>query len=205
MIKKKIFFFLLLVFININSEAKQIANNVLISIDNSIITDADINKEINFLKFLEKDQIENKNEILKQIAVKNLIDRKIKDKEADFYKIKISEKELEDKFYNYLESMKINNEELDTFYNKNEIEKDYLRKIINTEIKWSKLISQLYENKLNVNLTEIEKKLEGRSITNENSDKLKNQLIISEKNLLLNKYASIHLEKSKKKYLIKFL
>ena len=205
MIKKKIFFFLLLVFIGINSEAKQIANNVLISIDNSIITDADINKEINFLKFLEKNQIENKNEILKQIAVKNLIDRKIKDKESDFYKIKISEKELEDKFYNYLESMKINNEELDSFYNKNEIEKDYLRKIINTEIKWSKLISQLYENKLNVNLTEIEKKLEAQSITNENSDKLKNQLIISEKNLLLNKYASIHLEKSKKKYLIKFL
>ena len=205
MIKKKIFFFLLLVFIGINSEAKQIANNVLISIDNSIITDADINKEINFLKFLEKDQIENKNEILKQIAVQNLIDRKIKDKESDFYKIKISEKELENKFYNYLESKKINNEELDSFYNKNEIEKDYLRKIINTEIKWSKLISQLYENKLNVNLTEIEKKLESRSITNENSDKLKNQLIISEKNLLLNKYASIHLEKSKKKYLIKFL
>lgn len=205
MIKKKIFFFLLLVFIGINSEAKQIENNVLISIDNSIITNADINKEINFLKFLEKNKIENKNEILKQIAVQNLIDRKIKDKESDFYKIKISEKELEDKFYNYLESMKINNEELDSFYNKNEIEKDYLRKIINTEIKWSKLISQLYENKLNVNLTEIEKKLEAQSITNENSDKLKNQLIISEKNLLLNKYASIHLEKSKKKYLIKFL
>ncbi len=205
MIKKKIFFFLLLVFIGINSEAKQIENNVLISIDNSIITNADINKEINFLKFLEKNKIENKNEILKQIAVQNLIDRKIKDKESDFYKIKISEKELEDKFYNYLESMKIRNEELDSFYNKNEIEKDYLRKIINTEIKWSKLISQLYENKLNVNLTEIEKKLEAQSITNENSDKLKNQLIISEKNLLLNKYASIHLEKSKKKYLIKFL
>jgi hypothetical protein len=205
MIKKKIFFFLLLVFIGINSEAKQIINNVLISIDNSIITDTDINKEINFLKFLEKDQIENKNEILKQIAVQNLIDRKIKDKESDFYKIKISEKELEDKFYNYLESIKIKNEELDSFYSKNEIEKDYLRKIINTEIKWSKLINQLYENKLNVNLTEIERKLEGQSITNENFDKLKKQLIISEKNLLLNKYASIHLEKSKKKYLIKFL
>jgi hypothetical protein len=205
MIKKKIFFFLLLVFIGINSEAKQIINNVLISIDNSIITDTDINKEINFLKFLEKDQIENKNEILKQIAVQNLINRKIKDKESDFYKIKISEKELEDKFYNYLESIKIKNEELDSFYSKNEIEKDYLRKIINTEIKWSKLINQLYENKLNVNLTEIERKLEGQSITNENFDKLKKQLIISEKNLLLNKYASIHLEKSKKKYLIKFL
>ncbi len=57
MIKKKIFFFLLLLFISINSEAKQIANNVLISIDNSIITNADINKEINFLKFIEKNKI----------------------------------------------------------------------------------------------------------------------------------------------------
>lgn len=205
MIKKKIFFFLLLVFIGNNSEAKQIANNVLISIDNSIITDADINKEINFLKFLEKNDVKNKNEILTQIAAQNLIDRKIKDNETDFYKIKISEKELEDKFYGYLESMKIRNEELDSFFNKNEIEKDYLRKIINTETKWSKLIYQLYENKLNVNLTEIEKKLEGQSITNKNFDELKNQLIISEKNLLLNKYASIYLEKSKKKYLIKFL
>lgn len=101
--------------------------------------------------------------------------------------------------------MKIRNEELDSFFNKNEIEKDYLRKIINTETKWSKLIYQLYENKLNVNLTEIEKKLEGQSVTNKNFDELKNQLIISEKNLLLNKYASIYLEKSKKKYLIKFL
>ena len=205
MIKKKIFFFLLLLFISINSEAKQIANNVLISIDNSIITDADINKEINFLKFLEKNKIENKNEILKQIAVQNLIDRKIKDKESDFYKIKISEKELEGKLYNYLESMKINNENLNSFYNQNEIEKDYLRKIISTEIKWSKLISQLYENKLNVNLTEIKRKLETQSITNENPEKIKNQLIVLEKNQLLNKFAATHLEKSKKKYLIKFL
>ena len=205
MLKKIIFFFLFIIFIVNNSEAKQIANNVLITIDNSIITDADINKEINFLKFLENNQIKKNNEIFKEIAIKNLIDRKLKDMETDFYKIKISEKELEDKLYNYLESMKINNENLNSFYNQNEIEKDYLRKIISTEIKWSKLISQLYENKLNVNLTEIQRKLETQSITNENSEKTKNQLIVLEKNQLLNKFAATHLEKSKKKYLIKFL
>jgi hypothetical protein len=205
MLKKIIFFFLFIIFNVNNSEAKQIASNVLITIDNSIITDADINKEINFLKFLENNQIKKNNEIFKEIAIKNLIDRKLKDMETDFYKIKISEKELEDKLYNYLESMKINNENLNSFYNQNEIEKDYLRKIISTEIKWSKLISQLYENKLNVNLTEIQRKLETQSITNENSEKIKNQLIVLEKNQLLNKFAAIHLEKSKKKYLIKFL
>ena len=205
MLKKIIFFFLFIIFLVNNSEAKQIASNVLITIDNSIITDADINKEINFLKFLENNQIKKNNEIFKEIAIKNLIDRKLKDMETDFYKIKISEKELEDKLYNYLESMKINNENLNSFYSQNEIEKDYLRKIISTEIKWSKLISQLYENKLNVNLTEIQRKLETQSITNENSEKIKNQLIVLEKNQLLNKFAATHLEKSKKKYLIKFL
>ena len=205
MLKKIIFFFLFIIFIVNNSEAKQIASNVFITIDNSIITDADINKEINFLKFLEDNQIKKNNEIFKEIAIKNLIDRKLKDMETDFYKIKISEKELEDKLYNYLESMKINNENLNSFYNQNEIEKDYLRKIISTEIKWSKLISQLYENKLNVNLTEIQRKLETQSITNENTEKIKNQLIVLEKNQLLNKFAATHLEKSKKKYLIKFL
>lgn len=205
MLNKIIFFFLFIVFVVNNCEAKQIQSNVLITIDDSIITDADINKEINFIKFLENDQIKENNEIFKEIAIKNLIDRKLKDKETDFYKIKISEKELEDNFYNYLESMKINNENLNSFYNQNEIEKDYLRKIISTDIKWSKLISQLYENKLNVNLTEIQRKLETQSITNENSEKLKKQLIVLEKNQLLNKFAAVHLEKSKKKYLIKFL
>ena len=144
MLKKIILFFLFIIFIVNNSEAKQIASNVLITIDNSIITDADNNKETNFLKFLEDNQIKKNNEIFKEIAIKNLIDRKLKDMETDFYKIKISEKELEDKLYNYLESMKIDNENLNSFYNQNEIEKDYLRKIISTEIKWSKLISQLY-------------------------------------------------------------
>ena len=92
MLKKIIFFFLFIIFIVNNSEAKQIASNVLITIDNSIITDADINKEINFLKFLEDNQIKKNNEIFKEIAIKNLIDRKLKDMETDFYKIKISEK-----------------------------------------------------------------------------------------------------------------
>ena len=90
MLKKIIFFFLFIIFIVNNSEAKQIASNVLITIDNSIITDADINKEINFLKFIENNQIKKNNEIFKEIAIKNLIERKLKDMETNFYKIKIS-------------------------------------------------------------------------------------------------------------------
>ena len=205
MIIKKIFFLLFLVIFNNETLAKQLTNNVIVSIDNSIITELDINKEINFLKFINKDQAVNTSEILKKEIINTLIDRKIKDIETNFYKIDVSEKEIENSLYNYLERIKITNETLNSFYNKNEIEKDYLKNVIKIDLKWSKLIRQMYEVRLNVNLTEVNKQLEQEQKNTDDNEKFKNQLIIIEQNKLLNKFATTHLEKSKKKYLIKFL
>jgi hypothetical protein len=205
MIIKKIFFLLFLVIFNNETLAKQLTNNVIVSIDNSIITELDINKEINFLKFINKDQAANTSEILKKEIINTLIDRKIKDIETNFYKIDVSEKEIENSLYNYLERIKITNETLNSFYNKNEIEKDYLKNVIKIDLKWSKLIRQMYEGRLNVNLTEVNKQLEQEQKNTDDNEKFKNQLIIIEQNKLLNKFATTHLEKSKKKYLIKFL
>jgi hypothetical protein len=202
---KKTFLLIFFVFFLTNSEAKQLTNNVIVSIDNSIITDLDINKEINFLKFINKDQNANNPELLKKEIVNSLIDRKIKDIETNYFKIEVSEKEIEINLYNYLERIKINNEILNSFYNQNEIEKDYLKNIIKIDMKWSKLVRQMYESRLNVNLTEVNKELEKEKNDSVDDEKLKRQLIITEQNKLLNKYSATHLEKSKKKYLIKFL
>jgi hypothetical protein len=201
---KKIFLLIFFVFLT-NSEAKQLTNNVIVSIDNTIITDLDINKEINFLKFINKDQTANNPELFKKEIVNSLIDRKIKDIEANYFKIEVSEKEIDINLYSYLERIKINNEIINSFYNQNEIEKDYLRNIIKIDMKWSKLIRQLYESRLNVNLTEVNKELEKEQNNSVDDEKLKRQLIITEQNKLLNKFSATHLEKSKKKYLIKFL
>ena len=203
-IKKK-FFLLFLIIFNNETLAKQLTNNVIVSIDNSIITELDVNKEINFLKFINKDQAANTSGILKKEIIDTLIDRKIKDIETNFYKIDVSEKEIENSLYNYLVRIKITNETLNSFYNKNEIEKDYLKNVIKIDLKWSKLIRQMYEGRLNVNLTEVNKQLEQEQKNTEDNEKFKNQLIIIEQNKLLNKFATTHLEKSKKKYLIKFL
>ena len=202
---KKIFLLIFFVFFLTISEAKQLTNNVIVSIDNSIITDLDINKEVNFLKFINKDQAANNPELLKKEVINSLIDRKIKDIETNYFKTEISEKEIEINLYNYLERMKVNNEILNSFYNQNEIEKDYLKNIIKIDMKWSKLIRQLYESRLNVNLTEVSKELEKEQNNSVDDEKLKRQLIINEQNKLLNKFSATHLEKSKKKYLIKFL
>jgi hypothetical protein len=203
--KKIIFFLILIQFILFKVEAKQLFNNVVVSIDNSIITDLDINKEINFLKFINKDQAANNPEVLKKEVVNSLIDRKIKDIETNYFKIDVSEKEIEINLYNYLERIKINNENLNSFYNQNEIEKDYLKNIIKIDMKWSKLVKQMYESRINVNLTEVNKELEKEQNNSIDDQKLKRQLIITEQNKLLNKFSATHLEKSKKKYLIKFL
>jgi hypothetical protein len=202
---KKIFLLIFFVFFSTKSEAKQLTNNVIVSIDNTIITELDINKEINFLKFINKNQAVNNPEILKKEIVNSLIDRKIKDIETNYYNIEVSEKEIDINLYNYLERIKINNEIINSFYNQNEIEKDYLKNIIKIDMKWSKLVKQLYESRLNVNLTEVNKELEKEQNNSVDDQKLKRQLIIAEQNKLLNKFSASHLEKSKKKYLIKFL
>ena len=202
---KKIFVLIFFVFFFTKSEAKQLTNNVIVSIDNTIITDLDINKEINFLKFINKDQAANSPEQLKKEIINSLIDRKIKDIETNYFKIEVTEKEIEINLYNYLERIKINNENINSFYNQNEIEKDYLKNIINIDMKWSKLIRQLYESRLDVNLTEVNKELEKVQNNSVDDEKLKRQLIIIEQNKILNKFSATHLEKSKKKYLIKFL
>jgi len=205
MSKKKNFLLLFFLFFLTNAIAKQLTNNVIVSIDNSIITDLDINKEINFLKFINKDLVNNNSELFKKEIINSLIDRKIKDIETNYFKIEVSEKEIDNNLYNYLEGVKINNEILNSFYNQNEIEKDYLKNIIKIDMKWTKLIRQMYESRLNVNLTEVNKELEKEQKNTADDEKLKKQLIIAEQNKLLNKFSTTHLEKSKKKYLIKFL
>ena len=76
--KKIIIFLIFIAFTLFKANAKQLTNNVLVTIDNSIITELDVNKEINFSKFINKDQTINNLEILKKEVINTLIERKIK-------------------------------------------------------------------------------------------------------------------------------
>jgi hypothetical protein len=204
--RKKFFFFIifLTIFLNV-SKAKELSNNVIASIDNVIVTELDLYKEINFIKFITKSYNNPDLRIIKNESLLNLVDRKIKDMENNNFKIEISDKEIEIGLYDYLKNQKITIEDLNNFYRENEIENDYLKNIITTDIKWSKLIRNLYTNRINVNLTEVNKELENKDKNTSENQKLKEELIVTEQNILLNKFSNFHLEKSKKKYLIKLL
>lgn len=203
--KKKIFTFIIFSFLFFNSSSQSLTNNVIATINNDIITELDIKKEIDFIKFFNKSEIDINSEKLKREIAEILIDRKIKQIEINNAKIEISEKESEGQIYIYLENNKINNEILNNFFKNNQIESDYLKNIINIDIKWNKLIRLIYENKININLTEVNEQVKKESKNNEDIEKIKNQIIALEKNKILNKFSATHLDKSKKKYLIKFL
>jgi hypothetical protein len=176
-----------------------------VTIDNSIITELDLKKEIDFIKFINKTEIVGNSEKVRKEIIEGLIDKKIKKIEIDNAKIEITEKEIENYTYNYLLNNKINNEILFDFYTSKQIEKDYLRNMLIIEIGWIKLIRKIYESRININLTEINEEIKNESKNSEDLEKFKNQIIDLEKNKVLNKFAVTHLDKSKKKYLIKFL
>ena len=203
--KKKFFIFIIFILFFFNSPSKSVTNNVLATIDNSIITELDLKKEIEFIKFINKSEIDGNSEKVKKNIIDTLIDRKIKKIEIDNAKIEITEKEIENYTYNYLANYKINDEILHSFYNTQQIEKNYLKNLLIIEIGWAKLIRQIYESRININITEINEEIKKESKNFEDSEKLKNQIINIEKNKVLNKFGNNHLEKSKKKYLIKFL
>lgn len=203
--KKKIFFFSILILILYSFSAKSLSNNVIVTIDNIIITELDFKKELDFIKFINKEEIDTNSAKIKKEIIESLIDRKIKKIEVDNAKIEINEKEIENYLYSYFISNKINDEMLNDFYKKYQLENDYLKNIISIDSRWIKMIRQIYESRINVNLTEVNEEIKKKNLSVEDSEKLRNQIISSEKNKILNKFSATHLEKSKRKYLIKFL
>jgi len=203
--KKKVFIFIIFILFYFSSSSISVTNKVLVTIDNSIITELDLKKEIEFIKFINKSQIDENSEKVRKDIIESLIDKKIKKIEIDNAKIEITDKEIENYTYNYLSNNKINYEILNAFYTAKQIEKDYLKNIIIIEIGWIKLIRRMYESRININLTEINEEIKKESINTENIEKFKNQKIDLERDKVLNKFAVTHLDKSKKKYLIKFL
>ena len=213
MLKIKTFFLILFLFFIIflqKTYSREIKNDIVVTVNNLIITELDIIKEINFIKFINKynNSKELDSSTLRRESVNNLINKKIKDIETDTFKIFISEKDIENNLYNHQLNLKINKEDLDKFYEKNEIDRNYLKDIVKVDLKWSELINQIYQSRLNINLTEINTEIENiekKEKIEENKEKLKEKVILVEKNKLYNKFSEFHLEKIKKKYLINFL
>ena len=197
----KKFLFIIFFFITSNLYSEQ-KLTLVASVNNLIITSLDISNEIALLKVLNNSaRIDDDQE--KQVALENMINEILKETEIKAKNIKLKNKELVQKQYNgLLQKLTENNKPISTDM------KGKIYQKIKLDYQWNQLITEQYSWMISVNMNEINEKLD-KIKKNESTDPdkfiaIKEELIMTEKNKKMNTYSIIHMEKIKKKSLIKF-
>lgn len=184
---------LFLIFIKIPSFSLEV--KTLVTVNNLIITSQDVYKEKVILKYILN--INNNEQLLNSLALKNLIDQNIKKIETNKNKITTDNLNIKELVKIFLKN---NNKSLEDFQKKindKTIEKFLLQKII-TEVSWNQLIIKKFSQLVNINLEEILNKTQI-----ENSNKL-DYLISIEKDKKLSAISDSYFNEVKNKTFIKY-
>ncbi len=196
--KKILFFIFFFTIFNSNAEQKL---TLVASVNNSVITSLDISNEVFLIKVMNSNIKLNDND-LKRAALENAIDEILKNLEIKENNFSGVNQGLVDRQYNGLiKKLSESNETIASDI------KNKIYKKIELDYKWNSLIKQKYSWKININMSEINEKLQDRKNENEETKDFlaaKENLLVSEKNKKLSIYSAIHLDKIKKKALIKF-
>ena len=167
---------------------------IIATVDTETITKLDLDNEKLIIKLLNKNINYNNSSIL----LNNLIDQKIKSLEIKKENIEINFKSIDKDYEILLQQLKIE---------KNQLQKNLIPLIkekIKIEKYWNRIILKKYGWKLNVNMKEIENKVQANIEKIKDLDQFKENLIIQEQNKKLSVFSNYHLNKLKKQVLIKF-
>lgn len=173
----------------------QMKTNIVLKVENEIITNYEIKNKILTTLILANQDINQENiNSLKKQAVDILIQSKLKKIELTKYNYEVSNIELEN-YLNKIFSNDFNTQKIKL--QKNNLSIDLLLEDFRTQLKWQKFIYQLYSKKIEINQKEINEKvndiIKGQkyleefkiseieiSIENKKSDKIKIQNIINQ-------------------------
>lgn len=173
---------------------------IIVSINDKIITNLDLKNEIEILKILN-DNPNLKYSQIYNLALNGLIDFKIKQIETDKNKINIENEIVEKYFEIFLKNSQSKRENISEF------RINLIKEKIKEDLAWNKLISNLYTWKVNINMNEIESRIDNilKEEKNQNNAKeIKSQLINEETNKKLNVFSRYHFLKVKKEMMIKY-
>lgn len=181
MILKKIFAFLLFIFLSNISVANENVYIVL-TIDDQIITNVDIEKEANYLLILNPNLTKlEKNKIL-EIAKKNLINENIKKKEIKkFFLDEKKESFDKDLFVNFLKKLGINEFQLEQIlYQRKSYLLNEVKEKLKTEIFWNDLIYLKFNNQVRIDEKKLLEKINNLKNT-ERKEYLLSEIIFEKK------------------------
>ena len=186
MFKNKIKIFLGLLVLTLFFSQKvssNINNSIIISVGNLPVTYLDLIKEMKIISILTNNQIKDTNkEQIKSIAVKSLIKRKIKEIEIIKYDVRnYNKSDLENLILNSSSNINTDKEGLKELMKKNNLKFEEIIKRYEIDLKWNSLIFEIYKNKVNLNMSEIENKIKNELEKN----KANKIVLISEIEILL--------------------
>ena len=165
MVKRKIIFFICIFFSLINFCNSKIELQIVMKIDNEIITTHDIDQEINYLKALNPrlNQI-GKNELL-IIAKNSIVQEFIKKKEIQKYKkLDLKNSQIDSVLNNLIQNLNFQNEDqLKNYLNNFNFSIEQLKKKIEIENEWKNLIYSKYIKTVKIDREELIKKIEKSS------------------------------------------
>ena len=175
MLKKKIYILLFLINFFITSAYSNI--NIVFQIENEILTNHDIQKEIGYLKTLNPNLKQLKDSQILKISKESLINEIIKKKEINkFLEIKNKEKMIEQYLNDLI--LKINLKDIEDLKSQlvqnNSYSIDEIKKKIEIDLMWNELIVLKYKNQVYVNREKILKKID------EMINKTEKELFLSE-------------------------
>lgn len=157
MTKKIIFLIYFFLLINSSYLFVNAQSNIVVKVENEIITNYDIKNKILSSLYLANQPInqENINKI-KENALNSCIQNKLKKIELSRFDIKNDSKQVS----NYIRSITSRDiEYLKKEFNKNEIDFDLFLDEVETQVKWQKLIFNIYSKKINLNEELIDKEI----------------------------------------------
>ncbi len=164
LIVKIFFLFFFTFFFNSSNASNQ--NKIVIKVDGKIVSSYDLKNKINTELILRNLEINQSNiDKIKNLAIQELINSRVKENEISKYKIiKIEEMDIS----NYLNTLSSNNiEQFKQIFNDNKLDYNAYIKELKVNLAWQKLIFILFNDRVKIDDKEIIKEIE--SIRNEKS------------------------------------
>jgi len=158
----------------------KIVDSIYLTVGNKPVTKSDIRNEIKLLLILQKKQFkeEDKN-LLQNTAIKQIVNRKIKEIELDrndFYQF--NDKDLGNELVRISGNIDMDVNKLKDTFKFNNLDFSLLEDQIKIELFWNSLIFSLYKDRISINPDEVKEKL--KIIQEKNKNVVIKEYLVSE-------------------------
>jgi peptidyl-prolyl cis-trans isomerase SurA len=190
--KKKISFYILIIFILFAKNATSLENKILLKVNNKIITTVDIKKEQNYLIVLNPNLNKVDQNKLKKLAIDSIVKEKIKEIElVKYYQIEkvLDDTNLKKIIENLYQTIGFKKEEEFKNYLKTQnLKFSSVKRKLAIEMLWNNLIFKKFNNRVVINENEIKNNLDNeiKNLSSSRDIFLSEILIRNSKDLKIN-------------------